>query len=250
MKRFFLFAVCAACSVVFAGCDEELSSITGPTPNLEPTLSSIQTNIFNMTDSSGRLACIGCHTRSGPHPAGPGLVLLEGRSYQQLVGRASAGRPGATLVIPGDPQNSYLDQKTRRPGYQRRAHAAGYRTIPDRRPDPRHPYMDSGRRARIIEVTVNSRLFHASVTLALLLAVVAPAVAQTQDDPDLDINFAQPDFTLVNLPTTLRVPKFKSAFRVTHRFTRPLGDGDFGDLAEDLFGLDSGAQIGLDTALV
>jgi hypothetical protein len=31
---------------------------------------------------------------------------------------------------------------------------------------------------------------------------------------------------------------------VTHRFTRPLGDGDFGNLAEDFFGLDSGAQIG------
>ena len=36
---------------------------------------------------------------------------------------------------------------------------------------------------------------------------------------------AQPDFTVVNLPTTLRLPKWKSAFRVTHRFTRPLGEG-------------------------
>jgi hypothetical protein len=33
---------------------------------------------------------------------------------------------------------------------------------------------------------------------------------------------------------------------VTHRFTRPLGDGSFGDLASDLFGLDVGAQIGLE----
>ena len=80
-----------------------------------------------------------------------------------------------------------------------------------------------------------------------LLGIAAPAAAQaTEDDPDLDINFAQPDFTLVALPTTLRVPKFKSAFRVTHRFTRPLGDGSFGDLAGDLFGLDTGAQIGLE----
>jgi len=31
-----------------------------------------------------------------------------------------------------------------------------------------------------------------------------------------------------------------------HRFTRPLGSGDFGDLAADLFGIDSGAQIGLE----
>jgi Membrane bound beta barrel domain (DUF5777) len=41
------------------------------------------------------------------------------------------------------------------------------------------------------------------------------------------------------------LPKFKSAFRVTHRFARPLSV-DFGSLAADLFGLDSGAQIGLE----
>ena len=51
---------------------------------------------------------------------------------------------------------------------------------------------------------------------------------------------------VITLPTTLRVPRFKSAFRVTHRFGRPLGAGDFGDLVGDLFGLDSGAQIGLE----
>jgi hypothetical protein len=67
-----------------------------------------------------------------------------------------------------------------------------------------------------------------------------------EGDPDRDPNRAQPDFSIVNLPTTLRVPRFKSAFRVTHRFARPLGAGDFGDLASDLFGLDSGAQIGLE----
>ena len=42
------------------------------------------------------------------------------------------------------------------------------------------------------------------------------------------------------------MPLHKLAFRVTHRFTRPLGDGDFGDLASDFFGFDSGAQIGLE----
>jgi hypothetical protein len=74
-------------------------------------------------------------------------------------------------------------------------------------------------------------------------AAQAPAI---EDDPDLDPNLAQPDFTLINLPTTLRLPRFKSAFRVTHRFGRPLGNGTFGDLAGDLFGLDSGALIGLE----
>ena len=71
----------------------------------------------------------------------------------------------------------------------------------------------------------------------------APAVA---DDPDLDTNFAQPDYTLAALPTTLRLPRFKSAFRVTHRFTRALGEGDFTDLLSDFFGLDNGSRIGLE----
>jgi hypothetical protein len=73
----------------------------------------------------------------------------------------------------------------------------------------------------------------------------APAQAPA-DDPDKDLNESQPDFTLIGLPTTLRVPRFSSAFRVTHRFLRSLGAGDFGELAEDLFGIDSGAQIGLE----
>jgi hypothetical protein len=79
-------------------------------------------------------------------------------------------------------------------------------------------------------------------------AANAPAAAQAgaADDPDLDLNVDQPDFTLITLPTTLRLPRYKSAFRVTHRFGRSLGSGDFSDLARDLFGLDSGAQIGLE----
>jgi hypothetical protein len=77
-------------------------------------------------------------------------------------------------------------------------------------------------------------------------AAPAPAPAAPPDDPDLDINVSQPDFTIITLPTTLRLPKFKSAFRVTHRFTRSLSQGDFGSLVEDFFGLDNGAVIGLE----
>ena len=73
----------------------------------------------------------------------------------------------------------------------------------------------------------------------------SPAAPAAQDDPDRDLNLAQPDFTLASLPTTLRLPRFGSSFRVTHRFGRAL-EGDFGDLIEDLFGLDSGAIIGLE----
>jgi hypothetical protein len=83
--------------------------------------------------------------------------------------------------------------------------------------------------------------------ILLFAAGAAPSNAQTPaPNPDLELNLAQPDFTLVALPTNLRLPKFKSAFRVTHRFTRPLGDGSFSDLASDFFGFDTGAQIGLE----
>jgi len=78
-------------------------------------------------------------------------------------------------------------------------------------------------------------------------ATAAPAAQQPPpDDPDRDFRPTQPDFTIITLPTTLRLPKFKSAFRVTHRFSRPLGQGDVGELVEDLFGLDSSALIGLE----
>jgi hypothetical protein len=110
MKAFFSVAAIALLVVTSSGCDEKLSDITGPTPNLTPTLSSIQREIFSVTDSSGRLACIGCHSDQGRTPAS-NLVLLEGRSYQQLVGRSSTGKAGATLVIPGDPDNSYIVKK-------------------------------------------------------------------------------------------------------------------------------------------
>lgn len=84
------------------------------------------------------------------------------------------------------------------------------------------------------------------VSLVLWLCVASTARAQQQDDDPAVFKPAQPDFTLVGLPTGLRLPRFKSAFRVTHRFTRPLTQGDFGSLTEDFFGLDSGAQIGLE----
>ena len=82
-----------------------------------------------------------------------------------------------------------------------------------------------------------------SILAAMLFA--APAFAQ-DDDPDRDPNDSQPDFYVATLNTNLRLPKGKMAFRLTHRFLRTLGDGDFGDLASRAFGFDSGAQIGLE----
>lgn len=95
--------------IAVAGCDESLSEFTGPTPNLEPTFSSIQRDIFDAGDSAGRLACIQCHNAVGS--LFNGLDLRSTVSYANLVGRPSRGNPSATRVIPGDPENSYLVRK-------------------------------------------------------------------------------------------------------------------------------------------
>ena len=102
----------AAVMIIFmtAGCDESLQEFAGPTPNLEPTFSSIQRDIFSATDAAGRAACTGCHTNVGRTPAA-GLNLADATTYAAIVNRPSLAKPGALFVIPGDPANSYLVQK-------------------------------------------------------------------------------------------------------------------------------------------
>ena len=108
--------ICSAALLVAAAgfgvsaCDESLADLAGPTPTLQPTFSSIQTNIFDNGDSSGRLACTSCHNAVGSRFSG-GLNLTEAVSYASLVNAASSGKPGAVRVIPGDGTNSYLIHK-------------------------------------------------------------------------------------------------------------------------------------------
>lgn len=91
-----------------------------------------------------------------------------------------------------------------------------------------------------VAMVLGATTAHAQAPAAHSNAAVAQPPGEGEFDP------SQPDFAVINMPTTLRLPKYKSAFRLTHRFARPLGQGDFGDLAGDLFGFDSGAQIGLE----
>ena len=105
-----LLAGLALAATLAVGCDESLATLAGPTPNLEPTFSSIQTNIFSNGDSSGRVACTVCHTNQGRNPAG-GLNLLPDFSYAALVNVASRQKAGAVLVVPSDPDGSYLVHK-------------------------------------------------------------------------------------------------------------------------------------------
>jgi hypothetical protein len=83
-----------------------------------------------------------------------------------------------------------------------------------------------------------------SVAVAVEAQAAPPSAPSPAYDADLDLDPAEPDFTVIDLPTNLRVPKHKLAFRLTHRFARPLGEGSFSDLAADFFGFDSAAQIG------
>ena len=109
MRILLLICVMAA-GFAAAACDEKLSKIAGPTPNLEPTFASVQSQIFETTDSAGRVACTNCHTNVGRNPSG-GMNLVHNLAYDQLVNVPSARKPGAIRIIPGDPENSYLVQK-------------------------------------------------------------------------------------------------------------------------------------------
>lgn len=111
MTRFYLSAIAAAVCLAVAGCDEKLSSITGPTPDLAPTFSSIQQNIFTTTDSTGRAACTNCHTTAGGRTPPSGIDFGSANAHAQLVNVASIAKAGAIRVIPGDPENSYLIHK-------------------------------------------------------------------------------------------------------------------------------------------
>ena len=101
-----LLAAAAVCAVT-TGCDESLSDLTGPTPNLQPTFSSIQQEILNTTDSSGRLACITCHNGNAFVPGN----FTGANAYVALVNARSVERPALPRVAPGDPDNSYMVHK-------------------------------------------------------------------------------------------------------------------------------------------
>jgi hypothetical protein len=84
---------------------------------------------------------------------------------------------------------------------------------------------------------------------AALIFVASPAFAQSStpdSNDDAVLTPAEPDYRLINLPTTLRLPLHKSSFELTHRFNGNLRNGSFKDQAEGLFGIDNGAQIGFE----
>jgi len=84
--------------------------------------------------------------------------------------------------------------------------------------------------------------------VALLFAAPPPAFAQasgSDTDDEAVLTPAEPDYRVINLPTTLRLPLYKGSFALTHRFNGNLRN-DFSDQAAGLFGIDNGAQIGFE----
>jgi hypothetical protein len=117
-------------------------------------------------------------------------------------------------------------------------------------------------------VTYYSSRLCAGLSIVLLLSIgVVPARARSFDDPktpstavasatsasegdadddDATIRPMEPDFSLINLPTTLPLPARGGNFHLTHRFNENLRQDSFGTQASNLFGLDSGATIDLE----
>jgi hypothetical protein len=100
---------------------------------------------------------------------------------------------------------------------------------------------------------------------ALLFFLLAPGQSRAQDGPagasasaqqadtqqgdDADAarsSLAEPSFRLVNLPTTLPLPRHGSTFDLVHRFNGNLAQNSFSENASNLFGLDQGAAIGIE----
>jgi hypothetical protein len=65
-------------------------------------------------------------------------------------------------------------------------------------------------------------------------------------DDDSELVLAEPDFRVLNLPSTLRLPVRGSGFQLTHRFNGNLRQGSFDENASNLFGLDQGAVVGFE----
>ena len=89
---------------------EPFDASSGPTPNLEPTFASIQSEMFEKTDSAGRSACTTCHTSTGRILRGS-LISITPSPTPSSSTRRPARRLGRIRVIPGDPANSYLINK-------------------------------------------------------------------------------------------------------------------------------------------
>ena len=111
-------------------------------------------------------------------------------------------------------------------------------------------------------VSHRSIVFSAAALLTVLAAAAAAQETQpianpshgepvTQSDATAAVDeaapvLAEPDFRVLNLPSTLRLPVHGSNFQLTHRFNGNLRRETAGENAGNLFGLDQGAAVGFE----
>jgi len=88
----------------------------------------------------------------------------------------------------------------------------------------------------------------ASDSAASALASTAAAQPPSEEDDDARLRPMEPDYYVVNVPTTLPLPVHGGNFHLTHRFGLNFRQPGmtFGTAAGNLFGLDSGATIQLE----
>jgi len=103
------------------GLDQNGQPIVSPPTGLQPTLASIQDNVFTVN-----CAVSGCHGGAG---AQYGLRLDPGFSAGNLINVPSPRDSNLIRVVPGDPDASFIIQKLQ-----------GTQTIGDRMPDG-GPYL-------------------------------------------------------------------------------------------------------------
>lgn len=87
-------------------------------------------------------------------------------------------------------------------------------------------------------------LFVAALSVLPARTVLGQTASAADDDTSPQPT--EPDFAVINLPTTLRLPLHRGNFRLTHRFQGNLRGESFGHQASNLFGLDNGAAIGFE----
>lgn len=98
----------AVLAAALAACGAEDEEETAKTVvKVEPTLVSIQTNVFDKS-----CALSGCHDGGGDS----GLDLRSGKSHADLVGIDAVKAKGVMRVVAGNPKESFLYVKITQPG--------------------------------------------------------------------------------------------------------------------------------------
>jgi hypothetical protein len=173
---------------------------------LEPTFSSIQTNLFSTV-------CVACHSGSNPPQ---GLNLEAAQSYGLLVDVPSSEVPTLNRVEPGDPDNSYIIHKLE-----------GTAAVGLRMPASGPPYLTAAQIA-VIRQWISDGAVDDRATLA------APAGLPAADSFRVVAVSPQPDAVLRQAPAyiTLAMNRPVDASLVNGRTVKVIasgGDGTFDD---------------------